>query len=284
MKRIIGIFAVSSAVLLFAICYHPGSNGIYEQFRRLFYPPEVEMKETFGPSESQANSQTSFDHSIFDQILNQHVDDNGNVSYTRLKQKSERLLDRYIDSLAKAPLDKLGRDEKLALLINAYNAFTLKLILEHWPVSSIRDIPESKRWKHERWIVGENTLSLDQIEHELIRPNFIEPRIHFAVNCAAISCPPLRNEAYVASKLDRQLEDQSVYVHQRPQWFVFDSQNPEKVSLTQLYRWYHGDFEQAAGSLLNYAAQWSEDLKRTLSSGERPEIEWLEYDWSINGD
>jgi hypothetical protein len=96
----------------------------------------------------------------------------------------------------------MGRNEKLALLINAYNAFTLKLIVERLPVQSILDIPAAERWDAVRWKVGGQVWSLKQIEHEQIRPKFTEPRVHFALVCAAVGCPPLRNEAYDASRLD----------------------------------------------------------------------------------
>ena len=172
----------------------------------------------------------------------------------------------------------------LALLNNAYNAFTLRLILDHLDdgrLESIKDIPASKRWKARRWVVGGHTWSLDDIEQKQIRPHFREPRIHFALVCAAVGCPPLRNEAYRAQRLEEQLEDQARYVHGQDRWFRYD-ESAGVVHLTELYNWYDSDCEQVAGSVLAYAARYSPALKRDLDQGRKPSIRWLTYDWQLN--
>ncbi|MBD3345149.1 MAG: DUF547 domain-containing protein [Chitinivibrionales bacterium] len=242
----------------------------------LFGPPDVTMKEAYAPKPQGP----SFDHSLFDSLLQVHVDKKGLVDYQALAQQPEPLR-RYIRQIGEAPFDAMGRNEKLALLINAYNAFTLQLILEYLPLESIRDIPQDKRWKDQRWRIGSHTWSLDQIEHEQIRPKFKEPRIHFALVCAAIGCPILRQEAYRASRIDDQLEAQAVYTHNHPRWFRYPSDD-ESVFLTKLYQWYEGDFEQIAGSALQYAARYSRKLKQSLKKGKTPDIQWLEYDWRLN--
>ena len=175
----------------------------------------------------------------------------------------------------------MSRDQKLALLINGYNAFTLRLILDHYPVKSIKDIPADERWDAERWTIGGQTWSLDQIENEQVRPHFKEPRIHFALVCAAVGCPPLRHEAYVADRLEEQLEDQATFAHTHERWFQF---NPATnvLRLTSLYSWYRGDFEQVAGSAIHYAARYSPALTQALDVGSGPRIQFLDYDWSLN--
>jgi len=243
---------------------------------RLFGPPAVQMQETFAAKPDGP----SFDHSAFDAVVKQYVDEDGWVDYAGLNENPGEL-EAYIASVADAPYDDLGRDEKLALLINAYNAFTLELILDYYPVDSIKDIPESERWADERWEVGDNTWSLNQIEHEQIRPNFAEPRIHFALVCAAVGCPPLRNEAYTADRLDEQLEDQTIYVHTHPRWFRYE-QGANTIYLTALYQWYKGDFEQHSGTILEYVAQYSDALRADLDAGHTPSVSWLEYDWALN--
>ena len=191
-------------------------------------------------------------------------------------------LDRYIDSLGSAPFDDLGRNEKLALLINAYNAFTLKLILEHFPIDSIKDIPSADRWEARRWKVGGKTYSLEEIEHQQIRPKFKETRIHFALVCAAVGCPPLRKEAYTGSKLEEQLADQARKVHRDgSRWFQWVADGPA-VKLTRLYQWFEGDFEQVHGSVLQAVATYSRETSDALKSGEPPDVEWFDYDWSLN--
>lgn len=243
---------------------------------RLFGPPAVSLSEKF----TEAPDGPTFDHSAFDALLTRHVNDAGFVDYKGLASDAGEL-DRYIASLAKAPIDRMGRNQRLALLINAYNAFTLRLILDHYPVKSIKDIPGDKRWDDRRWNIGGTVFSLNQIEHEQIRPNFKEPRIHFALVCAAIGCPPLRNEAYTADRLEDQLEAQAVYVHTHDRWFRYDAQH-NKLMLTSLYNWYGGDFEQVAGSVTKYAARYSPVLQAALNAGESPKVEYLDYDWSLN--
>ena len=242
----------------------------------LFGPPAVAMGETY----AEKPDGPKFDHSGFDAVLRKHVDDAGLVNYRALKA-DPAALDGYIASLAKAPLADLGRSERLALLINAYNAFTLRLILDHYPVKSIKDIPADQRWDAKRWNIGGNVWSLNQIEHEQIRPHFKEPRIHFALVCAAIGCPPLRNEAYATDRLEAQLAAQAQYVHTHDRWFQFDA-NGNVVKLTSLYNWYAGDFEQAGGSVLSFAARYSPPLKAALDAGRKPKVEFLNYDWSLN--
>ena len=242
-------------------------------------PPAVQMKESYlaktdGPS---------VDHSAFNELLQKHVDEDGFVDYEGFKADSEAL-DQYIDSLGEASIKELGRNHRLATLINAYNAFTIRLILDHQPLKSINDIPEEDRWDSQRWKLGSEVYSLTQIEHERIRPHFKEARIHFAVVCAAVGCPPLRNEAYTFDRVDDQLEDQAKYVHDHKTWFQFTGGEEAKVKLTKLYEWYGGDFKQAEKSILKFAAKYSDDLNSYLDNEDNspPKQEWLDYDWSLN--
>lgn len=270
LKLILVVIALVGAVAAIAWLYRD------TVLVRLFGPPVVTLTEAYQENPTGPR----FDHSALDAVVARHVDEHGWVDYDGLQADVEQL-ERYIESLAQAPFDELGRSEKLALLINAYNAFTLKLILEHYPVSSIRDIPSSQRWDDVRWKVGGYTWSLYQIENEQIRPKFREPRIHFALVCAAVGCPPLRREAYVAERIEQQLQDQSEYVHRHETWFQFDADRGV-VRLTPLYNWYRGDFRQVGDTALKYAASFSPELTRALASGKKPRLEWLEYDWTLN--
>ena len=252
------------------------ADVIEQTLSGLFGPPVVEMKEAY----SRKPNGPTFDHSQFDAILREHVDEDGWVDYEGLLNKEDEL-DDYLDTIASAPFDELGRDEKLALLINGYNASTLKLILNHYPLDSIMDIKAEDRWDLKEWEIGGKTYSLNQIEHEQIRPNFKEPRIHFAVVCAAVGCPPLRNEAYDARRIEEQLQDQAEYVHDHATWFQFDADRAS-LKLTKLYKWYGGDFEQASGSVLNYVAQFSDALQNAVDEEETRAPQWLPYDWTLN--
>lgn len=241
-----------------------------------FGPPAATLEEAYAADEQG----TVFDHSAFDRLLREHVIEGGWVDYAALRE-NEAALDAYLAQLADAPFEDLARDEKLALLINAYNACTLKLILDHWPIASIQDIPASERWTAQRWEVGGRILSLDDLEHREIRPKFREPRIHFALVCAAVGCPPLRAEAYTGARLEAQLDAQTRYTHTHPRWFQW-FEDGNTVGLTKLYDWYAGDFEQIAGSVLTYAAQYAPPLAEALESDKTPAIRWLDYDWQLN--
>lgn len=269
---VIAVLFVAAAVWLYL------NQGLIRGF---FGPPAVEMTERY---EHRAEGPT-FDHSDFEAILREHVNDNGGVDYAALIADPEPLR-RYNASLAEAPFEEMGRNEKLALLINAYNSFTLELMVDWLPredIEGIRDIPSDKRWDDRRWNIGGNVWSLNQIEHEQIRPNFREPRIHWAVVCAAVGCPPLRQETYVADRIDEQLADQEETIHTRgSRWFRFD-RDAGVLHLTPLYQWYGSDFEQVSGSVLGHVADQVpavDEATDTADQGLR--IEWLEYDWSLN--
>lgn len=239
-------------------------------------PPRVAMVEAYADKKGGP----PVDHSLWNQLVKDVVSAGGWVDYEKLQTESSRL-DRYIQSLAGVPYDELGRDEKLALLINAYNAFTIRLILDYYPIKSIKDIPSNKRWKHRRWRVGSQVWSLDDIEHQQIRPHFAEPRIHFALVCAAIGCPPLRTEAFTAGRLEKQLEDQAQYAHTEPRWMRFDPAG-NIIHLTRLYNWYAGDFKSASETVIGFAARYVPALQEAMDKGLKPRVKWLDYDWTLN--
>lgn len=270
------LVVIAIAVLVLLGGHFWRSGQLERLLVRIFGPPRVQMGESYGAAE-QAEV---FDHAQLDELVSNHVDADGFVDYEGIGRRNN-VLGSYIDSLATAKLDALGRNERLALLINAYNAFTLRLILDHLPLKSIRDIPAKERWAAERWKLGGKTYSLDQIEHELIRPNFREPRIHFALVCAAVGCPPLRAEAYTGARLEEQLEDQIRRTHSNERWLRYE-RGGDHVELTSLYLWYAGDFEQVGGSVLEYAARHNQDLAADVAAGHTPAVRYLEYDWSLN--
>lgn len=268
-----GLIVFALAAVLAACAAH-NRGGVESLVSSLFGPPDVALAEQF---EDKPDGPT-FDHAAFDGLLRKHVDENGWIDYAGLKADAS-ILDQYTAALAKAPLDKLGRTDRLAFLLNAYNAFTLKLIVENLPLTSIKDIPDA--WDQVRWNAGGYTWSLNQIEHEQIRPNFVEPRIHFALVCAAIGCPTLRNEAFDPARLDAQLTAQSTFAHNHDTWLKFDEAN-NSIGLTKLYLWYGDDFAQVEGSVLNHAAKFNTALKAALAAGVEPDIDWLPYSWELN--
>ncbi len=234
-------------------------------------------------------SSQSFDHSLYDAVLKRHVK-NGKVNYKALKTDKE--FATYLEQLSKANPDALPtREEKIAFWINAYNAFTLKLIVDNYPVKSITEISALGKltafvgdspWKREFFTINGKKMSLDKIEHEILRATFKEDRIHFAVNCASGSCPILRTEAYTAEKLSEQLSEQAKQFLKDTLRNRIDLKT-KTIYISKIFDWYKDDFTKSAGTLEHYLAQYIDDetIKRMLLNKEF-KIEYLDYDWSLN--
>lgn len=206
----------------------------------------------------------------------------GRVDYAALRKDPSRL-DAWLASAEKVrESDFKGwpREERLAFLINLYNAATLRLILDHYPVASIRKIgpvwDPNKAWKLPVVKVFGRSVTLNQVEHEMIRPVFKEPRVHFALVCAAKGCPPLRSEAYAAARLDAQLDDQTkAFLNQ-------GAKNGADVAsrtarLSPIFKWYQEDFGGTKRSVLSFVKKW-------IPVRDDWSVEWTEYDWSLNED
>ena len=243
----------------------------------------------FIPNTIWADSKNSFDHShsAWDKILKEYLKVSGatsRVNYSKLKANVVKL-DAYlsqVEEVSKPQYQKFSSDEKLAFLINAYNAFTLKLITNHYPVDSIKDIGGlfSSPWKQEFFTLLGKKSHLDNIEHNIIRKEFNEPRIHFALVCAAKGCPPLRSEAYLAAKLEEQLEDAGLsFINDRSRNF-YDSK-PDILHVSSIFKWYGDDFNKNYGSFINYVSTRIKTDPKPLSN-KKPTIKYLDYDWSLN--
>ena len=230
------------------------------------------------------------DHGRFDQVLHQYAREMGTrFDYAGLKAHPEDF-NPYLEALEKADLASLSRDELMALLVNAYNAFTLQSILETFTpgkpegVKSIRDIPGVFDRPNHR--LGGFSLSLNNIEHNLLRPLFLDPRVHFAVNCASIGCPPLLQEALAGGTLEPQLEYAARQTLSSP---VYVRVEKGKLRVTRLLEWYGADFltpgfHGAEKTLPRYIRKYaSEEVGRWLdSAGEDPPLSFMDYDWSLN--
>lgn len=212
------------------------------------------------------------------------------VDYRGFKKDQEEL-GNYLTALSTVSLQQYGdwsRDQRLAFLINAYNAFTVKLVVDHYPVKSIKDIGGlfSSPWKQAFIPLLGRTLTLDQVEQSLIREPgvFDEPRIHFAVNCASIGCPALRTEAFVASELNAQFEDsQRRFLMDRNRNIFDPSSNSFHVS--KIFQWYGDDFAKHWGSVEAYLHQHASLLaasKHLPKAESAHTIEFIDYDWSLN--
>ena len=210
------------------------------------------------------------DHGLFNDLLQTHVSTSGKVNYAGIKTDVAKL-DNYIKLLQENPASSdWSRDARLAYWINAYNAFTIKLIINNFPVGSIMDLDGGKPWD-KSWIsIGDKTYSLNDIEHKIIRPKFGDARIHFAVNCAAKSCPPIANKAYTEANVNSLLE-------QRTRQFIndgtYNKYEGAQAKVSKIFEWYGEDFGDLAAYLNKY-------LNNKLPDGS--EISFLDYNWSLN--
>lgn len=229
-----------------------------------------------------------FDHSRYDRVLTRFVDSAGRVDYEGLARQADSLLKPYLGQLARANLSDMDRAERLAFWINAYNALTLALVSEHYPINTIWAItsgpPEPKEESPFELTVGtvaDTARTLDEIEHEIIRERFEEPRIHFALVCAAVSCPRLRRHPYTGRRLDDQLHDQArVFFHDERKNRI--PARAGRIELSPILKWYRKDFGPTTDALQRFIAPYFEnDIKKKLAEAEY-QIVFGSYDWALN--
>ncbi|MDB4835402.1 DUF547 domain-containing protein [Cyclobacteriaceae bacterium] len=207
-------------------------------------------------------------HSEFDILLRTHVTPSGAVNYVGFK-KQHSSLKKYINSLEQNPVQTTeNKDIQLAYWINLYNAVTLNLILDHYPIESITKIKDA--WKLNMVTINGKAMSLDHIEKNIIIPRFKDARIHFAVNCAAKSCPKLLNEAFKGAKLQSQLNSQTkAFINNS----AFNQITSNKLKLSQIFNWYKTDF----GNSITFINKYS-----SVKVNPTAQISYMEYDWALN--
>jgi Protein of unknown function, DUF547 len=287
-KRAVGILAV--ILLLVA------SGSVRRPARRLVGFPVV----------SASTDSVAFSYESYRAALVHHVDNRGLVNYAALKANSTDLnaFAASLSLLRPEELQSWSEQQKIAFWINAYNALTLEAIIRNYPIhssllrstvypkNSIRQIPGV--WDKLRFVVLGREMTLNDIEHGTLRANFNEPRIHVALVCAAMSCPPLRNEPYTAEKLDQQLDDQ-VRVFVRSQRGLRIERSEGKVYLSSIFKWFGEDFIKTYGTSEGFAGKSDAEhavlgfVSRYLDESDRDfllrgayKIEYLNYDWSLN--
>ncbi len=261
-----------------------------------------------GVDESKRSArEEAFPYEGYAAVLKARVDDEGMVNYRELKA-SRRRLDLFVGLLGdldKEVYEEWTDEQKIAFWINAYNALTLRVIIDHYPIkkggllaglrfpkNSIRQIPGV--WDQIKFTVMGEKMTLEEIEHETLRKDFDEPRIHMALVCAAMGCPPLLNEPYVAVRLEEQFTGRAEKFFSNPKKFRIDRRRRE-VHLSPIFKWFGEDFEKTYGTdvgfrghdkteraVLSFIARYlDEDDARYLRTAEY-DIEWLDYDWSLN--
>lgn len=220
-------------------------------------------------------------HNTWNTLLQKHVSNSGEVDYKGFRQDSVEMR-RYLDLLSANPPNEKNwsENERKAFWINAYNAFTVDIVMRNYPVTSIKDISPSVSipfvntvWDIKFINVGGEDLDLNNIEHGKLRKQFDEPRVHFAVVCASASCPILLNEAYVAERLDAQLDGQA-------RAFLADSfrnsVKPNQLELSKIFSWYKGDFTKKT-NLIEFISQYTD-----VKIDPKADIDFKDYDWSLN--
>ena len=226
-------------------------------------------------------SASAFDqtHSAWTELLAKHVKSNG-VDYPGF-EKDKGEVDSYLKTLADVSRQEFNNwqgVDQLSFLINLYNASTIDLVLKNYPIKSFKDDVGGKEgpWKVEFVKALGKTYTLDQVEHELIRKNYAEPRIHFAVNCASEGCPPLRAEAFTGAKLEDQLAEQTKDFFAKKDANRFEGGT---LYLSPIFDWFKEDFIKKSGSVEAFAAPYYP--KAQIKKGSTP-IKYTDYGWKLN--
>jgi hypothetical protein len=238
-------------------------------------------------------SSTTIDHSNYAQLLEAFVEahDDGinRVRYAALKADRGAVLSSYVAMLERVDPDRLARPEQMAYWINFYNALTLMVVVDHYPVTSIRDIDISPGlfsngpWQRKLVTVAGEALSLDDIEHRILRPIWGDPRIHYAVNCASIGCPNLQRQPFTPAALEAMLEGGArAYVnHPRGVALVPRRFGADRLTVSRIYDWFVADFGGGESSVIDHLRQHAEGPTAVLLAGvER--LDAYRYDWSLN--
>lgn len=235
---------------------------------------------------AQQVSMDKINHSTWDRLMKKYVDKNGMVNYRALKASASdmQVVDQYLGTLSTAnPRGQASREGQLAFWINAYNAVTVKGILQKYPTTSIRNHTAKaigyNIWKDLQLIVGGRPISLDDMEHKVLR-KMNDPRIHFAIVCASIGCPRLLNEAYVPQKVKQQLDINAKDFFSRPQNFRHAG---NQFQMSSIMDWFKGDFGANQTAQLNTISQWlpTAAAQNAARSG-RVSISYLDYNWQLN--
>ena len=230
-----------------------------------------------------ANAAFDHEHRVFSELLSEVVVVTGHhsrVDYPSLIKKRERL-DAYLDVLSgvsQREFDNFSDKQQLAFLINAYNSFQLKEVIDNYPIKSIKDVGSffKSPWDKAFFNLFGKPTTLNMIEHEYIRGQFKEPRIHFAVNCASISCPPLMPHAYVGARLDEQLNSSAMNFLSDSTANRYDAKS-QTLYLSKIFDWYEDDF---GDDVATYVAQYMTALKSV--DLRNVDVEYTDYNWNLN--
>jgi len=236
-------------------------------------------------------STLTVDHRTWDALLGKYLLTNDSSGINLFRYNAVTTLDRtalemYLDELQAVKVSALNRPEQIAYWINLYNALTVRTVLEHYPVNSIRDIDISPGlfsngpWGAKLLSIESEKISLNDIEHRILRPIWRDPRIHYAVNCAALGCPNLQDRAYVPRELDQMLDEAAVQFINHPRGAGIDETG--RLTLSSIYKWFGGDFGDDLDEILEHILGYaSNELKEKIPTDGKIKVKYR-YDWSLN--
>ena len=218
-------------------------------------------------------------HEKWDQLTKKYIGDNGFVNYNGFIKDSTQL-NFYLKVLAdNHPNEKWTLDQKKAYWINAYNAFTIQLIIRNYPVKSIKDLGGSVYRMNTSWDIkfihlGDEIYDLNNIEHNILRKDWNDARVHAVLNCASVSCPALRQGAYTGGQVEEQMDEQmKSFINDKTKNTILS----DKVNISSLFKWFSGDFKNNATSVIDYINKYSK-----VKINPDAEISYRDYDWNLN--
>jgi len=231
---------------------------------------ETESIETSENNLPKSNIVELFNHDVFDQLLKNNISDKGETNYPAFI-KNKTIFKSYLTALSEnMPTEEWTKEDNLAYWMNAYNAFTIKLIIDNYPTKSIKDIRNA--WDSRFFKLGEKWYNLSDIEHKILR-KMNDPRIHFGINCASYSCPQLHNKAFTANNVNDEL---NYLTHQFINDPTRNTISKDSIQLSKIFQWYAKDFK-TEGSLIDYLNKYSD-----ITINNNAKKSFKKYDWSLN--
>ncbi|MGK2859061.1 MAG: DUF547 domain-containing protein [Thermoanaerobaculia bacterium] len=228
------------------------------------------------------------DYSAWNGLLEKYYSPQYGMDYDGIRKSDFATLKKLVDDFSKVDVSKLNRDEQLAFWINLYNVSTVKLICDNYPTKSIRDLstdPIVRLNVFKKAIVpqGGKMMSLNDIENDKIRAGFKDPRIHFAINCAARSCPPMRPEAFQGARVQEQLDDQSrVFMNGPAGAKISRSGSKATMTVTKVMDWFDDDFIDWGGGVVEFSKKYLSADKKAQLDGAKVKVDHFDYDWNLN--
>ena len=229
-----------------------------------------------GPLNSEAPN-----HALFDEVLQARVNTEGQVDYAGLKARPEKL-GAYLDMLAVTDPAALSYNEQLAFWLNAYNALVIKAVVDRYPMTSVRSIkPFGGFFSRLKFQVAGAPYTLNEIEHDVIRAEFVDARVHFALVCASGGCPTLENRAFFADTLEERLETATFNFVANPEKVRLE-RGERRIYLSKIFKWYAADFTEGYAGVTDFLADYLPPDDAEFLVTEEVEVHYLDYDWTLN--